>query len=138
MFGVGAALGSGAAGVMCNFLYLIGWHFHSRCSFNKSLLPVGVGIAFFLVLPLLYSLFQVTFPSFAVTLVFQGLLLFLVGLLLSIPGPCIRTMLMNVNKPQCRSTVIAISEVFNNLGKIIGPLVFVYACKFDFVFILND
>lgn len=47
-------------------------------------------------------------------------------------------MLMNVNKPQCRSTVIAISEVFNNLGKIIGPLVFVYACKFDFDFIFND
>lgn len=130
MFGVGAALGSGVSGIMCNFLYHYTCYSHSRCSFNKALLPVGVGIAFFLVLPLLYSLFQVTFPSFAITLVFQGFLLFLVGLLLSIPGPCIRTMLMNVNKPQCRSTVIAISEVFNNLGKIMGPLIFVYACKF--------
>lgn len=130
MFGVGAALGSGVSGLMCNFLYHYTCYSYSRCSFNKALLPVGVGIAFFLVLPLLYSLFQVTFPSFAITLVFQGFLLFLVGLLLSIPGPCIRTMLMNVNKPQCRSTVIAISEIFNNLGKIMGPLIFVYACKF--------
>ena len=55
--------------------------------------------------------------------------LVLIGLLLSIPGPCIRTMLMNVNKPHCRSTVIAISEVFNNVGRILGPVLFVYFCR---------
>lgn len=83
-------------------------------------------------LPLLISFFQIQFTSSTITLLFQGILLFTIGLLLSVPGPCIRTMLMNVNKPQCRSTVIAISEVFNNIGRILGPLFYVYFCKYYF------
>ena len=103
-----------------------------RCSFNKAFLPIAVGIAYFMSLPLLISFFQIQFTSSTITLLFQGILLFTIGLLLSVPGPCIRTMLMNVNKPQCRSTVIAISEVFNNIGRILGPLFYVYFCKYYF------
>lgn len=64
-----------------------------------------------------------------ITFALHMFILVLIGLLLSIPGPCIRTMLMNVNRPHCRSTVIAISEVFNNIGRILGPVLFVYYCQ---------
>ena len=119
VFGVGAALGSAVAGIICSFL----------CSFNKSLLPVAVSVCYFLSLPLIASLFRLTTDSF--TVILHSIVLFFLGLLLSIPGPCIRMMLLNVNRPQCRSTVIAVSEVFNNIGRILGPIVFIYLTGFE-------
>ena len=102
----------------------------NRCSFNKSLLPVAVSVCYFLSLPLIASLFQVTTDSLIITVILHSAVLFFLGLLLSIPGPCIRMMLLNVNQPQCRSTVIAVSEVFNNIGRILGPIVFIYLTRY--------
>ena len=100
-----------------------------RCAFNKSLLPVAVGVCYFISLPLISSIFMISDTDSFLSVFLHILVLVLIGLLLSIPGPCIRTMLMNVNKPHCRSTVIAISEVFNNVGRILGPVLFVYFCR---------
>ena len=98
-----------------------------RMAVNSSLLPVSLAVCYFISLPLISSLFQFTTSSNPIfSIILHGLVLFLLGLLLSIPGPCIRTMLLNVNRPQCRSTVIAVSEVFNSMGKIIGPVCFIY------------
>ena len=99
-------------------------------TYNNALLPIALAVCYFLSLPLISSLFQVTTTDrLLLAALLHGVVLFCLGLLLSIPGPCIRTMLLNVNKPQCRSTVIAVSEVFNNIGRIIGPVVFIYLTK---------
>ena len=101
----------------------------ARCSFNKSLLPVAVAVCYFVSLPLISSIFTLPQDDGMITFALHMFILVLIGLLLSIPGPCIRTMLMNVNRPHCRSTVIAISEEFNNIGRILGPVLFVYYCQ---------
>ena len=90
---------------------------------------MAVAVCYFISLPLIASLFQLSSDTFLLTLVLHALVLFCLGLLLSVPGPCIRTMLLNVNRPQCRSTVIAVSEVFNNIGRILGPIVFIYLTR---------
>lgn len=100
-------------------------------SFNKSLLPIAIGVCYFLSLPLISSLFSISIVSKQLQFLFYCIALSLIGLLLSIPGPCIRTVLMNVNRPHCRSTAIALSEVFNSLGRIIGPMLFIHFCKLE-------
>ena len=90
---------------------------------------MAVGVCYFISLPLISSIFMISDTDSILSFFLHILVLVLIGLLLSIPGPCIRNMLMNVNKPHCRSTVIAISEVFNNVGRILGPVLFVYFCR---------
>ena len=101
----------------------------ARCSFNKSLLPVAVAVCYFVSLPLISSIFTLPQDDGMITYALHMFILVLIGLLFSIPGPCVPTMLINVNRPHCRSTVIAISEVFNNIGRILGPVLFVYYCQ---------
>ena len=55
--------------------------------------------------------------------------MFILGVILALPGPCMRSIVIDVNKPHCRSTMIAFGEVFNSLGRVLGPIVFVWFAK---------
>lgn len=80
-------------------------------------------------MPLLSLLFSPSLseglsPSFSFVL--HTCVLFVLGILLNIPGPSLKVILLNVNKPQCRGTATAIGEFFNNLGRIVGPILFTF------------
>eukprot|EP00743_Colponemidia_sp_Colp-15_P006698 GILK01007223.1.p1 GENE.GILK01007223.1~~GILK01007223.1.p1 ORF type:complete len:518 (-),score=43.92 GILK01007223.1:91-1593(-) len=51
------------------------------------------------------------------------LLSFVAATLLTISGPSIRVMLLNINPPETRGTVFALYNIFDDLGKGFGPVV---------------
>ena len=80
-------------------------------------------------MPLLSLLFSNTLSenlSSTIAFVLHAVVLFVLGVFLNIPGPSLKVILLNVNKPQFRGTTTAISEFFNNLGRIAGPVIFTY------------
>lgn len=80
-------------------------------------------------MPLLSLLFSSTLSeglSSSFSFFLHVCVLFVLGILLNIPGPALKMLLLNVNKPQCRGTATAIGEFFNNLGRIVGPIIFTY------------
>ena len=58
--------------------------------------------------------------------VLHACILFILGILLNVPGPSLKVILLNVNRPECRGTATAVGEFFNNCGRIIGPIIFTY------------
>lgn len=58
--------------------------------------------------------------------VLHACILFTLGILLNVPGPSLKVILLNVNRPECRGTATAVGEFFNNCGRIIGPIIFTY------------
>lgn len=116
-FGVGAALGNAISGVLCRVMY----------RFNRAFVPVAIAIGYLVSMPLLSLLFSSTVTegvSPAWSFFLHALLLSTLGVLLNIPGPALKALLLNVNRPHCRGTATAVGEVFNNAGRIIGPVIF--------------
>ena len=116
-FGIGAAFGNVLSGLVCRFFYRV----------NRSYLPLAVAIGYLISMPLLSVLFSPSLSeglSVSVSFLLHALLLAVLGVLLNIPGPALKSILLNVNRPQCRGTATAIGEVFNNAGRIVGPIVF--------------
>ena len=104
----------------------------NRIAKNRTSLPFALGICDVIVLPFIYWLFTGEIASFGWRCVFVGCLMFILGVVLALPGPCMRSIVIDVNKPHCRSTMIAFGEVFNSLGRVLGPIVFVWFAKYDF------
>lgn len=110
-------MGNAVSGLICRFFYLL----------NRSYLPMAIAIGYLVSMPLLSILFSSSLTeglSLVVSFILHAILLALLGVLLNIPGPALKSILLNVNRPQCRGTATAIGEVFNNAGRIIGPIVF--------------
>ena len=121
-FGIGAAFGNALSGLICRFFYRL----------NRSYLPLAIAIGYLVSMPLLSVLFSPSLSeglSVSVSFLLHALLLAVLGVLLNIPGPALKSILLNVNRPQCRATATAIGEVFNNAGRIVGPIVFTQLLK---------
>lgn len=97
-----------------------------RISKKRSYLPIGLGFCDAFVIPFIFVLFKVKVDNFILRCVFFAILMFSLATILSLPGPCMRSVVIDVNKPHCRSTMIALGEVFNCLGRVLGPIVFVW------------
>lgn len=116
-FGIGAAIGNAVSGLICGILY----------RFNRAFVPVVIAIGYLISMPLLSLLFSPAISeglSAAWSFVCHAVLLFTLGVLLNIPGPALKVLLLNVNRPHCRGTTTAVGELFNNVGRIVGPVVF--------------
>lgn len=98
----------------------------NRISKKRTYLPVGMGFCDAFVLPFIYILFKGKVHNFALRCVFFGFFMFSLAVVLALPGPSMRSMVIDVNKPHCRSTMIALGEVFNSLGRVLGPIMFVW------------
>ena len=116
---MGAAIGNAVSGFIAGYFYKT----------NKALLPVTIGFGYLISMPLLSLLFSPTLTeglSASFSFFLHVCVLFVLGILLNIPGPSLKVILLNVNKPQYRGTATAIGEFFNNLGRIAGPIIFTY------------
>ncbi len=116
---MGAAIGNAVSGFIAGYFY----------KSNKALLPVTIGFGYLIAMPLLSLLFSSTLTeglSVTFSFILHVCVLFVLGILLNIPGPALKVILLNVNKPQYRGTATAIGEFFNNLGRIVGPIIFTY------------
>ena len=121
-FGAGAALGNAASGELCRVMY----------RFNRAFVPVAIAIGYLVSMPLLALLFSPVVTegvSPACSFGLHALLLFSLGVLLNIPGPALKALLLNVNRPHCRGTATAVGELFNNAGRILGPVVFTWLLR---------
>lgn len=97
-----------------------------RISRKRSYLPIGLGFCDAFVIPFIFVLFKVKVDNFVFRCVFFAFFMFSLATILALPGPCMRSIVIDVNKPHCRSTMIALGEVFNSLGRVLGPIVFVW------------
>ena len=97
-------------------------------------MPVVIAIGYLLSMPLLSLLFSSTISeglSATWSFVVHAALLFSLGVLLNIPGPALKVLLLNVNRPHCRGTATAVGELFNNVGRVVGPVVFTCLLRSD-------
>lgn len=100
--------------------------------FNRAFVPVAIAIGYLVSMPLLALLFSPVVTegvSPACSFGLHALLLFSLGVLLNIPGPALKALLLNVNRPHCRGTATAVGELFNNAGRILGPVVFTWLLR---------
>ncbi len=85
---------------------------------NKSLLPIFCGSMILLgILPTIYLLHAgnlATSPGFIVINI-------ITGIIISVTGPNVRALIMNVNPPKSRSSMFALYNLTDNLGQGLGP-----------------
>jgi predicted MFS family arabinose efflux permease len=111
LFGIGAAVGGAIGGV-------VGQHMYNIRSRNLSLF---MGIVQLSSVPLMWRIIDAEYTS--VNLAMNVVIILIAGCIASMAGTNVRFLLINVNAPDTRGFVMSIFDVFNNIGRGLGPLV---------------
>eukprot|EP00879_Flechtneria_rotunda_P006260 GHRR01006579.1.p1 GENE.GHRR01006579.1~~GHRR01006579.1.p1 ORF type:complete len:583 (+),score=156.80 GHRR01006579.1:972-2720(+) len=111
LFGVGCAVGVIAGGAAGQLLY--NWRKESMAVLTGASVLAGVGPMLALVNADLQAI------GFGATLVLSAL----AGVLVSIAGPNLRAIMLNVNTPETRGVAIALQSVTDDLGRGLGPVI---------------
>ncbi len=111
LFGMGAAVGGVLGGVW-------GQRIYNKRSRNISLF-MGCVQAFSV--PLMWRIIDAEYTS--ANLSVNLFIIMCAGLIASMAGTNVRFLLTNVNSPSTRGFVMSIFDVFNNIGKGLGPLI---------------
>ena len=111
LFGIGSAIGGIVGGIVGQRIY----NYRSR---YLSLMMGGLQV---IAVPLMW---QIVGSSYSSSVMFPMMLLILgTGILASMASTNVRFMLTNVNIPATRGLVMSIFDVFNNIGRGIGPVI---------------
>ena len=111
LFGVGAAVGGVVGGILGQKIY-------NQRPRNISLFMGGLQI---FAVPLMWRIIDADYTSENLHL--NIVLCLLAGVLASMAGTNVRFLLTNVNSAATRGFVMSIFDVFNNIGKGLGPLI---------------
>ena len=110
LFGIGAAVGGAIGGVLGQYMYNV----RSR---NLSLF---MGIVQLCSVPLMWRIIDAEYTS--MNLAMNVVIILFAGCIASMAGTNVRFLLINVNEPDTRGFVMSIFDVFNNIGRGLGPL----------------
>lgn len=113
--GAAAIVGSLAGGLVGNKLYNIGPRYLPLLCGTCTLVGI-IPMAFLLNYP---SQVGVANPGVAVPLTLG----FITGFMVSVTGPNVRAMLLNVNTPETRGSIFSLFNLTDNLGKGFGPVI---------------
>ena len=111
LFGVGAAVGGVLGGILGQKIY-------NQRPRNISLFMGGLQV---FAVPLMWRIIDADYT--AGNLHVNIAICLLAGVLASMAGTNVRFLLTNVNSPATRGFVMSIFDVFNNIGKGLGPLI---------------
>lgn len=116
-FGIGAAVGSIGGGFLGQIVY----------RWKKSYLPVLMGTCTVLGTVPMYFLINAEGPQHHHRLLWHSLI---AGALVNVTGSNVRAVLLNVNLPDTRGTVLTFSNILNTLGRGAGPVLASYLVSF--------
>ncbi len=125
LFGVGTAIGT------------IGWAFLGDKIFrmNPRWAPVYCGVGVIVGTLPCYFFLNVQFEQLAMLYA----IVFLGGIVTTVCGPTQKAIFMNVNLPEHRGSIFAVNNLFDSLGKGIGPAVgsIILATSGSYIFMMN-
>ena len=110
LFGIGAAVGGAIGGIF-------GQHMYNR---RSRLLSLFMGIVQLLSVPLMWRIIDAEYTSY--NLMMNLIVILIAGCVASMAGTNVRFLLINVNGSNTRGFVMSIFDVFNNIGRGLGPL----------------
>ena len=110
-FGIGAAVGGVLGGILGQKIY-------NQRPRNISLFMGGLQV---FAVPLMWRIIDAEYTT--ANLHTNIVICLLAGVLASMAGTNVRFLLTNVNSPATRGFVMSIFDVFNNIGKGLGPLI---------------
>lgn len=101
---------------------LIGGIFYS---WNKVYLPIYMGISTIIAVPMICVFFRFEYIGQPWYMwVYMISFIIITCFFLNVNGSNIRAILININFPETRSSVISIAQLLNNLGQTLGPIAF--------------
>lgn len=112
--GIGAVLGGVTGGYLGDKLY----------KKSRTKMPIVAGIMVLIgVIPAVYLMCMKVDISSNTALIKPLLSSFLMGFMITLPGPAIKSILINVNPPEQRGTVFALHNISDCIGKGLGPVI---------------
>ena len=111
LFGIGAAVGGAVGGIFGQRMY----------NMKSQYLSLFMGVVQMFSVPLMWRIIDAEYTS--VNLAMNLVVILAAGCIASMAGTNVRFLLINVNGADTRGFVMSIFDVFNNIGRGLGPLI---------------